>query len=469
MNAIFKTFTAILAVCICSQTFAQSGGLHELFEARKNCVVQIKYITQQEEYREQCVAQGVVVDASGLVAIPFDSMDRNLPVRMMKDFKLYTPGGDTEGYKCEYLGNDPVYGLHFVKISGEAPKNLMPYTAFGRGEVKIADNIWGIGIIGEVFSYDACFMNSKVRYVIEHPYRQLISVGSATSSGGPLFTEDGKFLGMGVENTVSYVTIQAQNDRRFKARITDSWLTDTILGAECIDEAAKMIPSNPDGDPHAYLGVMDTQMIKRDVAKFLGFKDGESGISVGGVVEGSAADKCGIKKGDIIVGLNSKRFKNTNPEYALGMEFSIAIRKMKIGDTLKIDVIKEGKSEMETLEAVLAASPKSMKQAQSAYFPRLGLSVREFVFDDASSRRILNGTTKGAVIRWVKPNGPAASATPARVYAFDWVKEINSEKIDGYESAVKILSEIEKDESAKEVVLMVEGTSETRVARVKLN
>ena len=72
-----------------------------------------------------------------------------------------------------------------------------------------------------------------------------------------------------------------------------------------------------------------------DVAKEFGLAEA-SGALVAGVAQGSAAEKAGVKTGDIIVSINSKAMKSAG-------ELRNAIGMLRVGDQVEIGLLRDGK------------------------------------------------------------------------------------------------------------------------------
>ncbi|MFR6034001.1 MAG: hypothetical protein ACLUKN_13000 [Bacilli bacterium] len=95
--------------------------------------------------------------------------------------------------------------------------------------------------------------------------------------------------------------------------------------------------------------------------------------------------------------------------------------------------------------------------------------MREFLVDDSIARKTFRRGDDIAVVQFVKPNSPASSAVPTALKQDDLIKEINSVPVRSYAEAVDILDKLESDKSAKEIVILAEDFSETKVIRVKLD
>jgi serine protease Do len=116
-------------------------------------------------------------------------------------------------------------------------------------------------------------------------------------------------------------------------------------------------------------------------------------------------------------------------------------------------------------KVTLGEQPKLFSEAERKYFDRLGLTAREFVFDDAVARRAKPADAMGVIAHYVKPNGPASAAG---LRTDDWIKEIDGSEVKSYAAAVVQLAAIEADRMRNDCVLLVSRGGETAVLRVKL-
>jgi serine protease Do len=200
----------------------------------------------------------------------------------------------------------------------------------------------------------------------------------------------------------------------------------------------------------------------RDVAKFLNLKS-QSGAVVSEVLEGSPAEKAGLKTRDIILALDGKPLPELKPDRVVVTYIEREIERRAPGDVFPITVLR-GTERIE-LKPVLGEQPKLMREAERKYFDRIGLTVREFVYGDAIERRVKAADPSGVIAHYVKPSSPVAIA---RLQPDDWIREIDGEETKTFAAAVAKLTEIEKDDTRPEFVMLVARGGETAVLRVKL-
>jgi Do/DeqQ family serine protease len=133
------------------------------------------------------------------------------------------------------------------------------------------------------------------------------------------------------------------------------------------------------------LGV-SIQTLTPDIAESMGISD-TRGALVSQVMEGSAAEKAGIKAGDVITSVNGKPVDD-----AAGLRNSIGM--LSIGDRVGIELIRDGKTK--SLTASIGERDTVTESESSELHP--GLQGAEFA--DASDG--------GVLVRAVAPGSPAA-------------------------------------------------------------
>jgi serine protease Do/serine protease DegQ len=142
------------------------------------------------------------------------------------------------------------------------------------------------------------------------------------------------------------------------------------------------------------LGV-SIQTLTPDVAENLGLKD-TTGALVSEVMQGSAAEKAGVRPGDIITSVNGQPVKSS-------VELRNAIGLLRVGDTVELGVIRDGKPRRITArigerdDKRAAALESDRSRAPQEIHPGLaGAKLRATPNDD------------GVLVQDVAPGSPAA-------------------------------------------------------------
>ncbi len=456
-----------LAVFFASITTKGGENFSSVFSERAKCAVAVKYILQLEEERRQIVTCAMVADSDGLIVVPASEIPGLARVESIRDFKVFVYGGDASGYPADYLGLDPISGAHFLRLRGGLPDTMLPFSKFKRAKAEIAQELWGVSIASEEDMFEPFYTRSYVSKIGRRPMWTGDTGGGVASVGAPVFDKLGNFVGWGQSQSHEEKIILYSNSKRDEVILVSPSQTSTFLLPEELDGILERIPKNPGGDPRAWVGLVDMQMLKPDVAKILGLED-KCAIVVSGVIKDSPAQKAGIKKGDIIIGIDGKDIERLNSNSDSLGNFWMKLAKCKVGDKVSLSILR-GAELPKTYEVRMGELPKTLRQSNYKYFKRLGFSIREFLLDDAIARRMLDKDKDAAVVQFVKPNSPASSAMPGRLAIGDVIKEINSKPVAGYAEAVEILAKIDADASVKDLVILAEDFRETKVIRVKLD
>lgn len=444
---------------------ASADGFTKLFDERAKCAVTVKFILEMEEDRTQIVLTGTLMNEEGVVLLPPGEIP-NVPSRCFKDFRAFVHNGDADGYPAEFLGVENLVGFGFARIKGPLPDCMVACSKFERAKFETGQFLWGVGVASEENSYLPYCLRSYVS--LRNPAQiEVGNMGGAIGGVGcPVFDSEGRIVGCALSRErVERLMILPDSNRLSVGLIGPN--SAAIVSIADADAALGRIPKDPDGDPYGWLGIVGIRFLKKDVSKFLGISD-KFGLVISDIIKDSPAQKAGLRKGDIIVGMNGKPLERLNSDNDSREKFVMALRAAKPGEKISLSVVREAGGQ-ETVGVVMGESPRDSRKADFKYFRRLGFSIVESTMDDAIARRILDGLPDFPIVRFVKPNSPASSATPAPLSEGDVIREINSKPVKTYSEAVEILSKINADESAKEAVILAEGFRETKVVKIKLD
>jgi serine protease Do len=458
-------FRSLFLLALAPFSLRAAADLPTLWAERVKATVAVEFVTETETERLPTVTMGTVIDANGTIIIQGGAIDPRAATWQLKDFKIHLPG-DAAGTPAEYLGQDAFTEWHFVRADPKIRAQLTPITAFAAKEtpvkVALADFVWGIGLRNKDEDFAPYIMQSNVALIQSLPQRTAIAQHEVAAPGLPAFNRDGVFVGIALSSFgQSFLQFSRSVDGRpvILVNVEESSAFNT---AEEILPHLGRIPRDVTGRPTAWLGYYGLEPMDRDVAKFLKLET-QSGAVVSEVLEGSPAEKAGLKSRDIILALDGKPLPTLRPEKVLPTYIEREIERRNVGDTLVLTVLRG--TERVELKAVLGDEPKVMREAQRKYFDRLGFSTREFVYGDAVDRRVKPSTATGVIAHFVKPSSPAATAG---LRPDDWIKEIDGVEVKGFPDSFAKLSDIERDPARPEFVMLVNRGGETAVLRVKL-
>lgn len=448
--------------------FARGADLPALWAERVKCVVAVEYVTETEVERRPTVTMGTVIDAHGTIILQSAAIDPRAATWQLKDFKVYLPGEATST-PGSYLGQDAFTGWHFVRADEATRAKLTPVTAFvGQGAAgaanatRLADFVWGIGLRAKDEDFTPYILQSHVALIQALPYRTGIAQQEVAAPGLPVFDREGNFAGLGLASFGQTFLQFSRGSRSAAVMLVNVEESSAFMLAEDVLPHLRRIPKDISGRPLAWLGAYGLEPMDREVAKFLNLTT-QSGAVVSEVLEGSPAEKAGLKARDIILAIDGKPLPAFRPDSVVVRHIEREIDRRAPGDAFAMTVLRG--SERVELKATLGEEPKLIREAERKYFDRLGLVAREFVYGDAIERRAKAAELSGAIAHYVKPSSPVAVAG---LRFDDWIKEIDGVEAKTFADAVKKLDEIERDQARPEFVLLVSRGGETAVLRVKL-
>ena len=284
-------------------------------------------------------ASGIIVTTDGYI------ITNNHVVDGAKTIKVYLQNNDTP-YEAKLIGTDSRSDLAVIKIDAQ---NLTPVTMGDSDKLVVGEDVIAIGNpLGELKGTATSGMVSALSrdITIDGQEMTLLQTDAAINpgnSGGGLFNAQGQLIGV------------------VNAKIASSE-TEGLGFAIPINTAKTVISDLMDKGyvtGRAYLGVYT-----QNVAVQSGSVDGNNGnngngnnndffnmfgigqdqgnvetrVQVAQVVTGSAAEKAGIKTGDLIVKVNDTKITN-------GSELAKAIGAYKPGDTAKITIERDSKEQ----------------------------------------------------------------------------------------------------------------------------
>ena len=457
-----------LTACCLVPGARAATDLPALWAERVKCVVAVEYVTETEIERRPTATMGTVIDAEGTIVIQANAIDPRAATWQLKDFKVYLPG-EASSTPGKYLGQDAFTGWHFVRADAATAAKLTPVTAFApKGgaasttRIALADFVWGLGLRGKDEDFMPYILQSHVALISRLPQRTGIGQQEVAAPGLPVFDREGTLVGLAL-SSFGQTYLQLMRGGRSSAVIMYNVEESSafLLAEEMLPNLGR-IPKNVSGRPLAWLGAYGLEPMDREVAKFLNLT-AQSAVVVSEVLEGSPAEKAGLRARDIVLAIDGRPLPALKPENVVVRYLERDVDRRAPGDAFRLGILR-GTERLE-LNVILGEEPKLIREAERKYFDRLGLIAREFVYGDAIERRVKAAEPSGVIAHYVKPSSPVAVAG---LRFDDWIKEIDGVETRTFADAVTKLGEIERDEKRPEFVMLVSRGSETAVLRVKL-
>ncbi|HEX4874398.1 MAG TPA: trypsin-like peptidase domain-containing protein [Sphingorhabdus sp.] len=310
---------------------------------------------------------------------------------------------DGREFKAEILGRDATSDLALLKVNVTG----VPYVEMETSENnRVGDWVIAIGNpLGLGSTVTAGIISALQRNIgAGGAYDRFIQTDTAINpgnSGGPLFNLQGKVIGI---------------NNRLISPVGANIGVGFAIPAE---EAIPVIDSLRKGvrPERGYLGI-GIQPVGADMADALGI-DKNKGEFVTRIVQGEAADKAGLKEGDIVLKVNGR---DVTPDDTL----SYIVANIKPGTKIPLDILREGKPMRIT--ATVGTRPSEEKLAQSTFDPdenkdfdqqgdnadsktiRDALGVSVIALDPEIARQLGMGADVKGVVVDIAGSGSAAQA-----------------------------------------------------------
>lgn len=321
---------------------------------------------QMQMRPQQSTGSGVIISKDGYIVTNNHVVDGASKIEVTLN--------DKRTYVAEVIGTDPETDLALIKVE----EDDLSFLPFGNSDqVKVGQWVIAVGnpfnltstVTGGIISAKGRNINllrQNSEYAIEN-FIQTDAAVNPGNSGGALVNMEGQLIGI---NTAIASQTGSYAGYAFAVPVN--------IARKVIDDLLKY------GEvKRAILGVR-IQDVTSELAVEKGFKD-IKGVYVPDVVEGGAAEKAGIKAGDVILKVNDKVVNKSSTlqevisKYHPGDEVEITVLRAEKEKTF--DVVlqsKEGKTKIEMTE------PKETKKV-------LGLTLENLSREEKVERKTRSG------------------------------------------------------------------------------
>ncbi len=394
---------------------------------------------QPQQRKERGAGSGVVINADGTILTNHHVIDgaEKITVQMV----------DNKTYDAKVVGSDPPSDLAVLKIEAE---NL-PYLTLGDSDkVRVGDIVLAIGNpLGIGQTVTAGIISAKGR-------RTGLSDGSSFqdflqtdapinrgNSGGALVNVNGELIG---------INSQILAGGASGGNIGIGFAIPSNMAKNVLEQILK------EGKVHRGMLGISIQDLTDDVAEGLDLK-GTKGVLVSNVTPGSAADKAGIKRGDVITAINGEKLEDGN-------SLRNKVAGTPPGTEVKVTLIREGKEQEVTAKLDEFQIPGQTDDKQdknsdgdSKSGGKLGLDLKPLTPDDAQQLGVPS-EVKGLVVVAVDPNGAAADEGIMRG---DVIMEVNRQPVETLDQMQKALEKA----GDRSVLLLVARRNQVSYLTVK--
>ena len=293
---------------------------------------------------------------------------------------------DNRQFEAKIIGTDPDSDVAVVKIDA---KNLSRLEFADSDALEVGEWVIAIGNpFGLSHTVTAGIVSAKGRSGVGiTTYEDFIQTDAAINpgnSGGPLLNLNGNVVGINTA-IISQVRGNMGIGLAIPINMAKSIYDQLITGGKVV---------------RGFLGI-SMEELTPELAKALDLDEQTKGVAITEVIEGTGAEKAGLKRNDVII-----EFERQSVEKANNLRNRVA--QLKPGANVQMVILRDG--EREKITAELGERPKEGIAAaeQSDTLRELGLTVKNLT-DDLAERLGYKGLS-GVVVTEVEPGSLAGFA-----------------------------------------------------------
>ena len=351
---------------------------------------------------------------------------------------------DGKAFDATLIGGDARTDLALLKIDAGTP---LPFVTFGNSDrIRAGDWVMTIGNpFGLGGTVTAGIVSARGRDLPGGSLVDFLQIDAAINqgnSGGPAFDADGNVIGV---NTAIFSPNGGNVGIGFAI---PSNTAKTVIADLRVHGAVE----------RGWLGVQ-IQPVTQDIAEGLGLA-AATGALVASVIAEGPARKAGIAQGDVITKWDGKTVARMR-------DLPRLVAATGIGETVEVEVMRNGKAKTLSLEAGRMPSPPKMAAARTGREAAGTLAGTGIVVADLDApmraRYGLDGNLEGAVVSHVAPASPAAAVGIRRG---DVIQRVATTEIRSAGDAVGAVAKARQD-GRRAVTLLIEREGRDRFVAIR--
>lgn len=361
------------------------------------------------------LGSGVIVSSEGYI------LTNNHVIKNADQIKVLL--SDKREFTGEIIGRDPKTDLAVIKIDAE---NLPTIKMGDSDALRVGEIVLAVGSpygLNQTITMGIVSAVGRANVGIAD-YEDFIQTDAAINpgnSGGALVNAKGKLVGI---NTAIFSTTGGYQGIGFAI---PSNMVKTVMAS--LIEKGKVV--------RGWLGVT-VQSITPGLAEQFGLEK-DYGTLVADVVENSPAEKAGLMRGDVIIGLNGKEVEEP-------YNLRNLVASTQPGEEIELQIIRDGS--IKKLTVTVGELPSETQKTPTVFENALkGVSVQNLT-PEISGQLNLPDKIRGVVVTDIEQGSPAETA----LMPGDVILEINRKAMSNIEDYETIVSKIKPD---ADVLLLV--------------
>jgi serine protease Do len=393
------------------------------------------------DFRQQSLGSGVILDKTGFILTNYHVITQSSGEdRPVDKINVQLHGDDVTKYKAKIIGSDKWTDLAVIKIDVDKPLHA---AELGNSDtMRVGDWVLAVGSpFGLDSTVTAGIVSAKGRDIeggTQGQFKRFIQTDAAINpgnSGGPLVNLGGQVIGI---NT-AIATRRGSYDG---------------VGFAIPSNTARKIYNSLITSGTVKRGAIGVQFQGQTNPALLRSFGTDHGIVIENVQADSPADHAGLKRGDVILGVNGQAVRS-------GDELVAIVSDTDVGKKLHVDYLRDGKRAATDVEVadrnkIIGQSRTGENEEGSEESPHpvsgiIGLAVKNLTHDQSQelSSQLHLDANQGVLVVDVQVNGFASDLGVTRG---DIILSVNRHPVSSVDDYNKLQAQLK---SGSDVVLLI--------------